>query len=102
VNAGSQGILVEVLKSPFKKTEQCYDSFMLATYIDPANGQYNKKLRARSKPSKIPLKMILAPRIVHLAQKDLIDMGVQAVNGATFYIILITISLFARPHIEAE
>jgi hypothetical protein len=46
--------------------------------------------------------MILAPRIVHLAQKDLIDMGVQAVNGATFYIILITISLFARPHIEAE
>jgi len=41
--SNSQGVLLEAPSLTYKKYKHRYDSFMLATYINPANGQYFKK-----------------------------------------------------------
>jgi hypothetical protein len=57
--------------------ESCVKDFLkLCPYCCPAR---NKK-----KKNKVPLKMILTPRIGHRAQIDLIDMGALAINGTRY------------------
>jgi len=61
--------------------ESCIKEFLnLCPYCVPS--------RTKKEQQKVPLKMILTPRIGHHAQIDLIDMGALAIDGVRYVFAL--------------